>query len=245
MRNHGVAPRFSRSFACSLAPIVAALLAFSSARALAQDYRNLSSVQDGSGTLSTNTVNLGGINYTNVSAGGQPGGIFTSTGGTYTNYAGFLQAVDIKRPDLKDKYGNPYELTPDNDADGLSDVSEILGTNFNPATPTDPNNPDTDGTGVSDCEKAIAGVDPTNPASAFEIISVQRSSSNNVITFAARGDGVKQYKILAADGPYAIPNQILATNSYSGGVAPWYEVTAVYTNSGAASNRSYAVQVMK
>lgn len=65
----------------------------------------------------------------------------------------------------------------DSDGDGLSDQEELTGLN-NRLTPVNPNghvtnpvNPDTDGDGVTDGQEALAGTDPHNPASRFEVLS--------------------------------------------------------------------------
>lgn len=217
-----------------------------SAQLALADFRNLASVQDGCGGMSTNTVVLAGTAYTNVSAAGQPGGVCTSTNGGWINYAGFLQAVDIKRPGLdSDGDGVIDELSLDNDSDSLTDVAEIGGTAFNPWTITDVNRADSDGDGMRDGQEADAGSNPTNRNSMLAIVSIATVSSNNLITWHARADGVKKYVVMASDRPsYANPTRALATNTYSAGAAPWYEADVSYTDCGATSNRYYFIRAI-
>ncbi len=142
-------------------------------QASAQDWRHLSTVQDGDGSMSTNTVIVDGIAYTNVSAGSQPGGIHTSSSNEWINHAGFLQAVDIKRPGLDlDGDGVIDELDADNDNDRLSDADEVSGSQFDPSAVTDVNNPDTDGDSMIDGFEYIAGSDPTDDQSYFYVTGI-------------------------------------------------------------------------
>jgi len=213
---------------------------------MAQDYRNMSSVHDGSGRMSTSTVAVAGVNYYHVSAAGQPGGIATSTNGTLVNNAGFLQAVDIKFPNLDtDGDGVINEISQDNDGDMITDLGEIEGTNFNPTTETQVNVADTDGDGVIDGNEMVAGTNPTNENAYLRIVSIEKQGEDRVVAWTARGDGVKEYKVrMHDDTSYDTPTSVLVTTTVSGGVAPWYETTASYTNAAVSSNRYYAVEVL-
>lgn len=70
----------------------------------------------------------------------------------------------------------------DSDGDGLSDQEELTGVD-NPLTPinpnghiTNPNNADSDGDGVPDGEEAVAGTDPNDSDSKFELVNVTTES---------------------------------------------------------------------
>ncbi len=209
-------------------------------RSSAQAYRNLSSVQDGSGLMSTNTVNIGGVNYRHVSAAGQPGGIFTNANGALNNNPGFLQAVDIKHPTQVDKYGNPFELTPDNDADGLSDTAEVTGSGFNPTTATDPNVEDSDADGYADGAEAAAGTDPNDTNANLRILSIRTVSGQREITYLARS--AKNYTIHNSDGGYNYPTNSLGTDMEVGGSGSWEVRTNTYSDASTQTGRFYAVE---
>ncbi len=207
-------------------------------------YRNLSSVHDGSGVMSANTVTLGGTPYYHVSAAGQPGGIFTNAGGAWVNYAGFLQAVDIKRPNLDtDGDGIINEISTDNDGDRLTDLEEIEGNQFSPASLTDVNNRDTDGDNVPDGDESIAGTNPTNEDSFLQIVSIRQNGQDKIVQWTARGG--KNYRVLADNASYDVPSNALGGATASGGSPPWYETMASYTNAMATSNRYYAIEAQK
>ena len=195
------------ALACSW-PCVPTLISLSSP---AQDYRNLGAVHDGSGIVSTNTVDIGGVPYRHAGAAGQPGGIFTQANGSLCNYAGFLQAVDIKKRNQAGPNG-PHELTADNDGDRLSDTTEVAGTGWpdDPDLFTDPNDPDTDHDRMGDREESAAGSNPNDPDSLLEITGIRRAGDSQFVHFTARGDGVKPYRIVAADGSYQYPDRLLS-----------------------------------
>ena len=175
-----------------------------------------SAVLDGSGGLSS-----GGV-YQNISAAGQPGGIAYSTAGGIgglQNYAGFLGTF-ILRPDLVDPDGVPWELSQDNDGDGLTDIGEILGTYFDPNTPTDPNNPDTSGDGHSDWEHFVAGTDPTGSDTFPRILDITREGDEVTLTWLSRAG--KNYNIRYADDLQGFPTNFLAAAvGAAPGTGPW------------------------
>jgi len=197
---------------------------------------NLSSVHDGSGTMSS------GGTYTNWSAAGQPGGISTSSGGTYTNHAGFLQAVDIKRGSQDtDGDGIADELDSDNDADGLSDSSEVGGGSFSPSSSTAVNNPDSDNDGVGDGWEAASETDPNDPNANLRILSISNVPVGKRITYMARAD--KDYTIRSWEGAFAHPTNALGTDVESGGSGVWQVRTNTFEDaSTAVTGRYYAVQ---
>jgi hypothetical protein len=164
----------------------------------AQSPRNLSTLHNGTGGVSTNTVLLGGIAYTNVTAGCQSGGIMLSSSNQWQHCGGFLQAVDIKRPTLDtDHNGIINELDMDNDGDNLTDLEEITGSRFSPARATDVNNADSDGDQMSDGGEYVADTDPLDADSVFYIDGIREentmlfefvSSSNRIYTLESLVD---------------------------------------------------------
>lgn len=213
--------------------------------ASAQTYRHLSTVHDGSGIMSTNAVNISGIWYTNVSAAGQPGGIFISGDGAsgYTNYAGFLQAVDLKRPGQDtDGDGVSDELDTDNDGDGLADTTEVAGDKFDPTTATYVNQADSDGDGVSDYDEAVADTDPHDDHANIRILSIANVADDRRIEYLARSD--RDYTIRGWDDSYQYPTNDLGTDSESGGAGSWQVRTNTFDDAAQTNARFYAVEVM-
>ena len=134
---------------------------------------------------------------------------------------------------------------PDTDGDGLSDAIEDDNRNgiVDPGE-TDPRLADTDGDGVNDGAEVAAGTNPLDAASYFHISSLSISGIQAFGHFRARGGCT--YDVLRYD---QVPNgrdppATAATIRVTGGVAPWYEVDAVFTNKiTGISNRFYRVQV--
>ena len=199
-------------------------------------YTNKSSVLDGSGTTST------GGGYTNISAAGQPGGITTSSGGGYVNQAGFLNTFALKPALDTDGDGLADELDQDNDNDGLADAAEIEGAGFNPATATLVNLADTDGDGQLDGWEAVAGTDPTDANAILEITTITNAGASRVVAWVARSN--KTYRLLRSDNGLLPPTNVVATVTPTAfAAAPWYVLTNLTADAGAASNRVfYAVQ---
>lgn len=209
--------------------------------AFSQEYRHLSTVLDGNGSMSTNTVTLGGVAYTNVSAGAQPGGIQISTNADWKNYAGFLQAVDIKRPGLDtDGDGVIDELSQDNDGDTLTDTEEIEGNAFSPVTATVVNDADTDDDDVPDGHEALAETDPTDPDNKLEIIGIDQAGGQKEVTYRARSG--KNYNIRGWDRQYAYPTNVVGTDQEFGGAGAWEVRTNVFTDAAGTNARYYAVE---
>jgi hypothetical protein len=202
------------------------------------DISRTSSVLDGSGGRSQGAV------YANISSAGQPGGIgYTTSGGLAgrQNYAGFLGTF-ILRPDLVDPHGVAYELSQDNDGDGLTDIGEILGAYFTPNTPTDPNSADSSGDGISDHAHAVAGTDPYGGIeNALRILRVKFDGDEATITWLAR-EG-RTYHLYFSDDMTAFPNQYLGTFVGAPGSGPWQVTTNVHTETISGESGSCVVEV--
>ena len=106
-----------------------------------------------------------------LTAGAQAGGVGLATAaGGAQHSAGFLHVFQLNSGQDTDGDGLANEVDPDNDADGLSDEREASGSSFSPTTATAVNDADTDADGASDSEEAVAGTDPTDPASHLHVI---------------------------------------------------------------------------
>lgn len=198
-------------------------------------FTNVSSVLDASGTTSS------GGNFTNISAAGQPGGIFVSHGGPYVNQAGFLNTFSL-RPGLDtDGDGLADEVDQDNDNDQLMDIAEISGSEFNPTTPTQINQSDSDGDGIPDGQESVAGTDPTDEDAQLEIIHIAQAGGQDV-GWIARGG--KTYVVYARTNFLAGNFTPIATNTAVGGNAPWFVVTNVFVDVSDVNAEFYAVEVL-
>ena len=183
---------------------------------LAQTFSNIASVVDGSGMAT------GGDTYSNLSAVAQPGGVVVSSGGTLVNYAGFLNTFSLKDELDTDGDGLANEVDCDNDDDSLDDVTELTGTAFDPNTPTDLNNADSDLDGLSDSEEAIAGTNPEDASASFKLTGVEGTSG---ITLTWIGRGGNTYDIYCGDSLTAGITNFLHTTNVIGGSSPWYVTT--------------------
>jgi len=197
-----------------------------------------SSVADGMGTRST------GGDYTHIGAGGQPGGIATSRGGSYYNQAGFLNTFFLKSGLDTDGNGVPDEADWDNDGDLLADFDEILGNQFSPTSPTNPNNVDSDGDGMNDFQEMISGTDPNNPDALLEIISIISPGGNHIVEWTARSN--KTYRLVRSDSIIQIPTNVIALVTATGAASPpWYATTESISDITSATNQGYyAVEVL-
>jgi hypothetical protein len=204
-----------------------------------------SSVMNGFGVRAT------GGTFTHISAAAQPGGVAVSYENGSANYnggminrAGFLSTF-VMFPDLDtNNNGIPDELDPDNDGDGLWDHWEITGEKFDPATPTDPNNPDSSGDGVSDYHAMVAGTDPTDPNATFRILEIDGDSADAQVTWLARGNHERIYVVRVIDDSYDdTPSAVIWSNTVAGGSAPWYATTQTISDP-STDARFFAVEVI-
>ncbi|MDD4019601.1 MAG: hypothetical protein PHV28_16860, partial [Kiritimatiellae bacterium] len=131
----------------------------------------------------------------------------------------------------------PTALAGDSDGDGWADAQEIdtwgsvsATTNGVPQTwlakngLTDPNgNADSDN--LSNAEEYLAGTNPTNDASVFQILSIVQNGTETILTIMGNDSGAKN--------PYVIERTLNLTNAFENfstvprGVAP---ANTVYTN---------------
>lgn len=207
----------------------------------------LSAVQDGSGAQSTNTVEVDALAYGHVGAGGQPGGIGTAAGGNWVNSAGFLQAVDIKRP-LRDTDGDgiPNELDRDNDNDGLTDMEEVSGSAFGGYAVTDPNVRDADGDGMDDAAEAAGRYDPNDPGHCLKILTVAMADGELALTWIGKGGGTTNEVLASTNLQSGAFTNVVIRAAFAGGSAPWYKTTNMWHGiPGAAGPFYYRVQTSR
>lgn len=200
-------------------------------------FTNTSSVLDGSGAMSS-----GGA-LTNISAAGQPGGIYESGGGGFVNQAGFLNTFFLKPGLDTDSDGLADEIDRDNDNDGLTDVSEINGNEFSPATPTLVNVADTDEDGIIDGFEASSGTDPDNPDALLKLVAISNAAGARGVAWLARGNNEKTYVVRAANDPKNVYGTVVFSNTVAGGSAPWFELTNSVLHASASTSLFYAVEV--
>lgn len=200
---------------------------------------NRSSVLDGFGARST------GGSLTHLGAGGQPGGIATSSGGAFQNQAGFLNTF-LLQPGLDtDGDGLADEADPDNDNDRLADATEIGGDAFTPASATLVNVADTDGDGQLDGWEAVAGTDPNNVNALLELVAISNAPAGRNIAWLARGNNERTYVVRATTDPRQPFSTVIFSNTIAGGAAPWYAVTSALLHASASNTLFYAVEVVR
>lgn len=192
-------------------------------------YSNVSTCLDGAGDRSS------GGSYSNISAVAQPGGIAVSSSGDLVNYAGFLNTFSLQPGLDTDGDGLENEADADNDADQLSDIAEIEGSEFDPVTASNPNLADTDDDGIPDGGEAVAGTNPDDPDSLLHITAINNNAGNKEITYIAR-EG-KSYKIRGTGRTF--PQETVEIGSQTEGVpvsGDWGMRTNVYVDSSTPSN---------
>ena len=143
-----------------------ALAVYAGATLVAQAaFTNGPAIADGLGAAATAGAS------TMLAAGAQPAGVGIATApGGAQHWAGFLHVFQLNSGLDTDHDGLANEVDPDNDNDGLSDLSEASGSSFTPTTVSDVNATDTDGDGASDQEESTAGTDPTDPNSNLHML---------------------------------------------------------------------------
>lgn len=209
-----------------IAMLLASAVAAFAGSVSAGTVRNLASVSDGFGTMSTNTVALGGRAWHHAGSGAQPGGVFAAAAGTLTNRPGFLQTAWVLRPGADaDGDGVPDELETDNDADTLDDVAEVSGSAFQGHAMTDPNVADSDGDGMSDAAEAAGMYDPWDPDHRLAILSLVDAAGLRTLRWVGKGGGATNVVEQTADLAGAGFTNELHRATFRGGTAPWYKAT--------------------
>jgi hypothetical protein len=213
--------------------VLALVLCASASQVRAQSFTNSSAILDSSGQAT------GGGVYSQIGGSGQPGGITSSAGGPFVNFAGFFNTFAL-RPKLDtDRDGLANEFDLDNDNDGLTDIAELTGSAFVPTTLTDVNNPDSDVDWFSDGEEAAAGTDPTSLASLLKITSIRSTTNGVVVGWIARSNSTYQVKrgsTLAGGGAFT---GTLATVTAQGPASPpWYGLTNYFTDTNTPAGKA-------
>ena len=125
--------------------------------------------------------------------------------------------------------GVPDEDSPDDDADGLDDRREIVGSAFSPATATDPLRRDTDSDGVTDRAEADAGTDPLDPLALLRIVTMRGTTAGLHVEWSARGGRI--YDLIASTNAAGLSAGTVAQVVTAGaGTGAWQVVTAAATN---------------
>ena len=134
-------------------------------------------------------------------------------------------------------------MIPDNDGDGLGDTAEITGSSFNPATPTDPNNPDTCGSGMCDGEKAVAGVNPLDPNAEFCILALTNAAGARYLAWRAHGNNERTYVVYSTTNAMQPYSTVVFSNTVAGGSYPWYVTTNIVSDVASPNGKFYSVTV--
>lgn len=182
---------------------------------------NGTDVVDGGGTWSSNSI------FRSFSAVNQatPPGETSNT--KIINQAGFLTTFVLAPYLDSDSDGMIDENDRDDDDDGLNDDDELVGTPFDPATPTDPLSADSDNDGARDAQEAAAGSNPRDATSLLHIIAMARADGTVHVTWQAR-NGYTYELVGAADLETLNASPlIIDTVSAAGGTPPWYRTTAI------------------
>ena len=195
-------------------------------------------VVDAGGGTSSNAF------FSGVSAVGQGTPIGLTANAAFANYSGFLNTF-VARPDLDhDTDGVVDENDPDDNNDGLTDLAELEGSAFDPATSTDVFHPDTDGDGAGDRDESVAETNPRDPNSVLALRG-EFDGANELIEWKSR-EG-KTYELLRSSGIFELataPQTTDVVTVLSGGVGPFKETTTVRTNEPPGEGAYYRVKAL-
>jgi hypothetical protein len=144
-------------------------------------------------------------------------------------HGGFLRTFLMNPGDDHNQNGIPDEDDPDDDSDGLSDLVEIAGIGFDPVTPTDWMQRDSDGDGANDSSESRSGTNPLDENSIFQITNIDMQDQTVGLEWAARGGA--QYRVIQAPDArsLATSTQVVYFGSALGGTGLWQETTSSCT----------------
>lgn len=185
-------------------------------------------------TASPASVNAGGGWQTGavvrcLSAIGQPIAFGFSSSSHRLSRAGMLFVPLLDPGRDADGNGIPDEDSPDDDSDSLSDLIEILGASFSPATATDPLRRDSDGDGAGDADEAAAGTDPLDPQALLRILAIGGTAAGLRLDWVARGG--RSYDVIVATSVSGLASAGIAQVVTAGtGTGTWQVATASATN---------------
>ena len=168
----------------------------------------------------------------NLAAVAQGSPVGRSSGGGFINHSGFLQSF-VMFPSLdSDGDGTPDENDLDDDGDGISDVDEMSGQTFVPATVTDIKRADSDGDGASDLDESRGGTNPQDSTNAFQIESIRMESGKMVVSWVGRSDGASEYEVVQGDSLEDLMNHpsVVETSVLQSVGGPWPLSRACTTN---------------
>lgn len=166
-------------------------------------------------------------------------------GGVLYEYPGFPNAYLVAPWLDTDADGVPDENDPDNDNDGLCDGTELAGTAFVPATPSDPVARDSDRDGAADGAEAAAG---TNPADARSVLSISGLRAGRATALLRwKGRGGMTYEIVGTDTAerFGAAPTVLGTITAAGGAPPWFATESELAVEPGPSNRMFRVRVAR
>ncbi len=189
----------------------------------------------GGGGLSNGT-------YTAFCAIGQGIPASTLAASNHFGYSGFLNNF-VFNPDL-DNDGDTVadENDPDDDNDGLTDLTELNGVGIPPVA-TNPFLADSDSDGFADSNEVAAGTNPLDPYSLL-LLSLHASPGQLDFTWDARAG--KQYRLICG---YSLAEllsapQTVDTISTNGGAPPWFEVPIQIFYSPTTNQAFYAIEIV-
>jgi uncharacterized repeat protein (TIGR01451 family) len=181
------------------------------------EFRQIAWVNDSAGQWTTN----GDLISLSVVAQGCPVGVDSNS--SLLNHSGFLEGF-VLHPELDhDGDGVCDENDPDDDNDGLTDITELMGSAFSPATPTDPMLADSDGDGCRDGAEAMARTNPLDSNSRFAINHILRT--NNVVAITWQGKAGLHYLVQGSETLQGLATnpQTLSTFTSTNGTGPWQD----------------------